>query len=113
MNQLQFPLDLTFKIGTLSNDFVTKDANGETVAYVRQKMMKLIDEVQVFSNEDRAEIFILSRLINGLIFRLPILLPIAWAEMLVVWRVRVGLRCGKQITIYLMNRKSRCCLCAK
>jgi hypothetical protein len=56
MNQLQFPLDLTFKIGTLSNDFVTKDANGETVAYVRQKMMKLIDEVQVFSNEDRAEI---------------------------------------------------------
>ena len=56
MNQLQFPLDLTFKIGTLSNDFVTKDADGETVAYVRQKMMKLIDEVQVFSNEDRAEI---------------------------------------------------------
>jgi uncharacterized protein YxjI len=56
MNQLQFPLDLTFKIGTVSNDFVTKDAGGETVAYVRQKMLKLIDEVQIFSNEDRTEL---------------------------------------------------------
>lgn len=34
MTELQFPLDLTFKIGTLSNDFVLKDANDSTVAYV-------------------------------------------------------------------------------
>lgn len=56
MNLLQFPLDLTFKIGTLSNDFVAKDANEQTVAYVRQKMLKLIDEVQVFSDESRSEL---------------------------------------------------------
>ena len=56
MNSLQFPLDLTFKINTLSNDFITKDANGMTVAYVRQKMLKLIEEVQVFTDENRSEI---------------------------------------------------------
>jgi uncharacterized protein YxjI len=56
MNLLQFPLDLTFKITTLSNDFVAQDANGQTVAYVRQKMLKLIEEVQVFSDESRSEL---------------------------------------------------------
>jgi len=56
MNSLQFPLDLTFKIGTLSNDFIAKDANDMTVAYVRQKMLKLIEEVQVFSDESRSEL---------------------------------------------------------
>jgi hypothetical protein len=56
MNTLKFPLDLTFKIGTLSNDFVIKDANEMTVGYVRQKMMKLIEEVQVYSDESRSEL---------------------------------------------------------
>jgi len=55
-NTLQFPLNFTFKIGTLSNDFVAKDANNITVAYVRQKMLKLIEEVQVFSDESRSEL---------------------------------------------------------
>ena len=55
MNSLNFPLQLTFKISTFSNDFVAKDANNQTVAYVRQKMLKLIDEVQVYSNESRSD----------------------------------------------------------
>jgi hypothetical protein len=56
MNLLQFPLSLTFKITTLSNDFVAQDANGKTVAYVRQKLLKLYEEVHVFSNENRSEL---------------------------------------------------------
>jgi len=56
MNQLKFPLDLTFKIGTLSNDFVIKDANEMTIGYVRQKMLKLVEEVQVYSDESRSEL---------------------------------------------------------
>ncbi len=56
MDSLQFPLQLTFKISTLSNDFVAQDANGATVAYVRQKMMRLIEEIQVFSDESRSEL---------------------------------------------------------
>ena len=39
----QFPIRLTFKIGTLSNDFVAQNANGETIVYVRQKLLKLIE----------------------------------------------------------------------
>jgi len=56
MNSPQFPLSLTFKISTLSNDFVAQDANRITVAYVRQKMLKLIEEVQVYSDESRSEL---------------------------------------------------------
>ncbi len=56
MNSMQFPLHLTFKVTTLSNDFVATDANGNTVAYVRQKMLRLLEEVQVFSNENRSEL---------------------------------------------------------
>lgn len=56
MTNYQFPLDFKFKIGTLANDFVASDANGQTVAYVRQKMLKLIDEVIVYNNESKGEI---------------------------------------------------------
>ena len=56
MNSLNFPLNLTFKISTFSNDFVAKDNNGITVAYVRQKMLKLLEEVQVFGSESRSEL---------------------------------------------------------
>jgi len=56
MNANQFPVKLTFKIGTLSNDFVAQDAAGNTIVYVRQKLLKLIEEVQVFNNESRSEL---------------------------------------------------------
>ncbi len=56
MNNLTFPLQFTFKITTLANDFVAQDANGSTIAFVRQKLMRLIDEVQVFNNESRSEL---------------------------------------------------------
>ncbi|MBP6356512.1 MAG: hypothetical protein KA303_04380 [Paludibacter sp.] len=56
MNSMQFPLQLTFKVTTLSNDFVATDATGNTIAYVRQKMLRLLEEVQVFNNESRSEL---------------------------------------------------------
>lgn len=56
MNSLIFPLNLTFKISTFSNDFEAKDANGNAVAYVRQKILKLIEEVHVYSNDSRTEL---------------------------------------------------------
>lgn len=56
MNSMQFPLQLTFKVTTLSNDFVATDATGNTRAYVRQKMLRLLEEVQVFNNESRSEL---------------------------------------------------------
>ena len=56
MDNLQFPLQLTFKVTTLSNDFSAIDATGKTVAFVRQKMLRLMEEVQVFNNESRSEL---------------------------------------------------------
>ena len=51
MQNLKFPLQFQFKITTLSNDFIALDSSGATVAYVKQKMFKLVDEIGVFSDE--------------------------------------------------------------
>jgi len=55
MQNIQFPLTFTFKISTFSNDFVVKDANGVTINFVRQKLFKFIEEVNVFSDESKSE----------------------------------------------------------
>ncbi len=55
MENIQYPLTLQFKIGTLANDFVIRDKNETIIAYVRQKMFKFIDEIQVFNNESQTE----------------------------------------------------------
>ncbi len=54
MQNLSFPLDFSFKISTLANDFTAKDSKGQTVAYVRQKLLKLIDEITVYNNETKS-----------------------------------------------------------
>ena len=51
-----YPLTFEFKIGTLANDFIVKDVNGTTIAYVRQKMFKLKEAIQVYSNEERTKL---------------------------------------------------------
>ena len=56
MKNVNFPLELTFKIGTLSNDFTAADAEGRTVAYVRSKIFKLKEDIQVFSDENRTQV---------------------------------------------------------
>ncbi len=56
MEKLKFPLHFTFKITTLSNDFTAFDANGNMIAYIRQKMLRLKEEVQVFSDQSKSEL---------------------------------------------------------
>jgi len=53
MQDYKFPVDFIFNIGTLSNDFTAKDANQKTVAYVKQKLFKLKEEVSIYENENR------------------------------------------------------------
>lgn len=55
MKDLQFPLNFKFKIGTLANDFVASDASGAAVAYVRQKMFKLKEDILIYSNESKSD----------------------------------------------------------
>ena len=56
IDQFNYPLTFEFKIGTISNDFIVKDANGVTLAYVRQKMFKFKEAIQVFSNEQKSKV---------------------------------------------------------
>lgn len=55
LNNLNYPLDFKFKITTLSSDFNITDKNGKYVAYVRQKMFKLKEDVIVFNDESRSK----------------------------------------------------------
>lgn len=54
LKSLAFPIEIEFKIGTISNDFVAKDANGQLIGYVRQKMFKFKEDIQVFNNESKS-----------------------------------------------------------
>lgn len=55
MDTFNYPINFKFKIGTLANDFVAKDANEQTIAYVRQKLFKLKEKVVVFSDETKTK----------------------------------------------------------
>ncbi|MCU0438364.1 MAG: hypothetical protein MUC49_10625 [Raineya sp.] len=52
---LQYPLHLDFKIATLASDFSIKDNAGNAIAFVRQKIFKLKEDVVVFNNESRSQ----------------------------------------------------------
>ena len=56
MQDYKFPLDFTFHIGTLSNDFSAVDANGKMVAYVKQKLFKFKENVGVYQNDSNTEL---------------------------------------------------------
>ncbi|MBQ0148717.1 MAG: hypothetical protein KBS93_09845 [Flavobacteriaceae bacterium] len=56
INQLQFPLDFKFHIGTLSNDFSVTDASGQSIFYVREKMFSWRDRIKVYSNSNKTEL---------------------------------------------------------
>lgn len=56
MQNLEFPLRFRFKITTLSNDFIATDAAGRMVGYVRQKMFKFKEEIEIFSDETRSQV---------------------------------------------------------
>lgn len=56
MNDFKFPISFVFNISTLANDFTAKDANGGTIAYVRQKMFKLKEDISIYSDESRSKV---------------------------------------------------------
>lgn len=53
MEPVLFPVTFTFHIGTLHNDFTAVDHQKSTLGYVRQKMLKFIEEVNVYDDEGR------------------------------------------------------------
>lgn len=56
MKDINFPVDLEFKIGTFANDFEAKDSQGSTLAYVYQKMFKFKEEILVYKDTSKSEV---------------------------------------------------------
>ncbi|MFT5822693.1 MAG: hypothetical protein ACI8ZM_003949 [Crocinitomix sp.] len=56
ISEYNYPLKFEFKIGTLSNDFIAKDAQGKPLVYVRSKLFKLKEDIQVFATEKKEEV---------------------------------------------------------
>lgn len=52
---MNFPIDFEFRITTFSNDFVAKDATGNTIAYVKQKMFKLKEDVMIYNDKSKSK----------------------------------------------------------
>lgn len=56
MNELHFPLHFRFKLLTPSGDFLVHDAQGNTIAYTRQKIFALKDKIEVFNDDSRSQL---------------------------------------------------------
>lgn len=56
MQDIKFPVNFKFNITSLSNDFTATDASGKTIAYVRQKMLKLKEDIQIFSDPTKSRV---------------------------------------------------------
>lgn len=56
MQDIQFPVKLDFKISTLSNDFTAYDTNGKVIAYVKQKLFKLKEDISVYDDDSKSKV---------------------------------------------------------
>ena len=54
MQSLKFPIQFIFKISTITNDFTAIDTRGNTVAYVKQKLFKLKEDITVYADESKS-----------------------------------------------------------
>ncbi|MEM7784277.1 MAG: hypothetical protein AAF623_13065 [Planctomycetota bacterium] len=50
---MEYPLNVTFKLFTLAPQIIVTDANQETVCFVKQKMFRLKEAINVFSDKKR------------------------------------------------------------
>ncbi len=56
LKDLAFPLNFGFKIVALANQVYVKDANQKTILYVHQKLLKLKEEVNIYSDETKSQL---------------------------------------------------------
>ena len=56
MQNIKFPVNFKFKISSFANDFTATDASGKTIAYVRQKMFKFKEDIQIYNDESRTKV---------------------------------------------------------
>ena len=55
MKDIQFPVQFVFRVSTLHNDFRAIDASGKTIAYVKQKLFKFKEDIQIFYDDSQTD----------------------------------------------------------
>lgn len=53
---MNFPLNLSFKLLALANQIYVRDANGNLLGYVKQKMFKLKEDINIFADEQQQQL---------------------------------------------------------
>ena len=51
---MNYPLDLSFKLLALASQIYIRDANGNLLGYVKQKLFKLKEDINIFADESQS-----------------------------------------------------------
>lgn len=52
---MNYPLDLSFKLLALASQIYIRDAGGNLIGYVKQKMFKLKEDINIFADESQTQ----------------------------------------------------------
>lgn len=52
---MNYPLELSFKLIAIASQIYIRDANGDLIAYVKQKLFKLKEDINVFADEAQTQ----------------------------------------------------------
>lgn len=52
----KYPIRFSFRVLTIQNDFTATDADGKVISYVKQKLFKLKEDVEVFSDLEKTSL---------------------------------------------------------
>ena len=52
---MKFPIELSFKILALASQIYIREANGNLLGYVKQKMFKLKEDINIFTDENQTQ----------------------------------------------------------
>ncbi len=53
---MNYPLDLTFKLLALASQIYIRDASGNLLGYVKQKLFKLKEDINIFADENQTHL---------------------------------------------------------
>lgn len=53
---MNYPITLTFKLLALASQIYVRDANGNLIGYVKQKLLKLKEDINVFADENQTQV---------------------------------------------------------
>ena len=56
MKDINFPVNLKFNIGTLSNDFTAADVDEREIVFVKQKLFKFKEDISIYTDSTKTEL---------------------------------------------------------